>query len=97
MIRQNLPRDLGIGCHVDHTLPPGTLEVWQEGKCLGRIENIGREGVTPPPSEQEAMGELTQCRVLLDSYGFRQAGIHNGITAMQNRILNLESMLKSYE
>lgn len=41
MIRQNLPRDLGVGCHVDHRLPPGTLEVWQDGRRLGRITGIG--------------------------------------------------------
>lgn len=42
MIRQNLPRThVVIGTYVDHTLPPGTLEVWQDGKRLGRIENIG--------------------------------------------------------
>lgn len=45
----------------------------------------------------EAVNELTVCRALLDSYGFHQTGIHNGITAMQSRILNLESLLKSYD
>lgn len=45
----------------------------------------------------EAVNELTACRALLDSYGFHQVGIHNGITAMQNRILNLESLLKSFD
>ena len=50
--------------------------------------------------EQErdrAVNEVTTCRALLDSYGFQQTGIHNGITAMQSRILNLESLLKSYD
>jgi hypothetical protein len=46
---------------------------------------------------ERATNELTVCRALLDSYGFHQVGIHNGITAMQNRILNLESLLKSYD
>jgi len=42
MINQNLPTALcGVGHRVDHTLPPGTLEVWQDGKRIGRIENIG--------------------------------------------------------
>ena len=45
----------------------------------------------------QAVSELTVCRALLDSYGFHQIGIHNGIAAMQSRILNLESMLKSYD
>ena len=44
-----------------------------------------------------AVTEITVCRALLDSYGFHQTGIHNGITAMQSRILNLESMLKSFD
>ena len=42
MINQNLPRSLGIGTHVDPNLPEGTIEVWQDGKRIGRIENIGK-------------------------------------------------------
>ena len=42
MINQNLPRILGIGMRIDSDLPPGTLEVWQDGKRIGRIENIGQ-------------------------------------------------------
>jgi hypothetical protein len=42
MINQNLPTAMcSVGHRVDHTLPPGTLEVWQHGKRIGRIENIG--------------------------------------------------------
>ena len=41
-ICQNLPRDLGIGTYIDHTLPEGTLEVWQNGERIGRIVNIGK-------------------------------------------------------
>jgi hypothetical protein len=41
MFNQNIPRILGVGTRIDHTLPPGTLEVWQDGKRIGRIENIG--------------------------------------------------------
>lgn len=41
-INQNLPEALcNIGHRVDSSLPPGTLEVWQHGKRIGRIENIG--------------------------------------------------------
>ena len=42
MINQNLPTVLGIGMRIDSNLPPGTLEVWQDGKRIGRIENIGK-------------------------------------------------------
>lgn len=41
MIRQNLPATLGIGYVVDAELPSGTIEVWRDGVCIGRIENIG--------------------------------------------------------
>jgi len=41
MIRQNLPRTLDIGYIVDAELPPGTIEFWQDGKRIGRIENVG--------------------------------------------------------
>jgi hypothetical protein len=42
MINQNLPRALCcIGHRVDSSLPPGTIEVWQDGIRIGRIENIG--------------------------------------------------------
>lgn len=45
MLNQNLPESMCgvVGVHVDHHLPPGTLEVWQDGKRIGRIENIGRK------------------------------------------------------
>lgn len=39
--RQNIPNILDVGTYIDHTLPPGTIEVWQDGKRIGRIENIG--------------------------------------------------------
>jgi hypothetical protein len=42
MFNQNLPAWLGIGHRVDSNLPPGTIEIWQDGRLLGRIENIGR-------------------------------------------------------
>ena len=43
MINQNLPTAFcNIGHRVDSSLPPGTLEVWQDGKRIGRIENIGQ-------------------------------------------------------
>jgi hypothetical protein len=41
MINQNLPGFLEIGMRIDGSLPPGTIEVWQGGKRIGRIENIG--------------------------------------------------------
>jgi hypothetical protein len=40
-INSNLPTSLGIGMRVDPMLPEGTIEVWQDGKRIGRIENIG--------------------------------------------------------
>lgn len=40
-INQNLA-GLNIGVRVDETLPPGTIEVWQEGKRIGRVINIGQ-------------------------------------------------------
>lgn len=42
MINQNLPTHLcNVGMRIDPCLPPGTLEIWQDGKRIGRIENIG--------------------------------------------------------
>lgn len=42
MVNMNLPSSLcNIGWRVDSDLAPGTLEVWQDGKRIGRIENIG--------------------------------------------------------
>jgi len=46
---------------------------------------------TTTHERDRAVGELTQCRALLDSYGFHQTGIHTGIIAMQNQILSLET------
>ena len=46
VINQNLPASLGVGCHADHTLPIGTLEVWQNGRRIGRIVGIGIPGET---------------------------------------------------
>jgi hypothetical protein len=42
-INQNLPLSICsfIGHRVDSELPPVTLEVLQDGKRIGRIENIG--------------------------------------------------------
>jgi len=37
----NLPGFLEIAQVVNPTLPAGTIEVWQDGKRLGRIDNIG--------------------------------------------------------
>ncbi len=45
MVNQNLA-GIPIGIRVDHTLAPGTIEVWQDGQCIGRIVNIGQ-----PPHE----------------------------------------------
>jgi len=42
MINQNIPDHLRVGWRADSSLPEGTYEVWQDGKLLGRIENIGR-------------------------------------------------------
>lgn len=43
MINQNLPNDLKIGWRIDSDLPPGTIEVWQDGKRIARMINIGVE------------------------------------------------------
>lgn len=42
MINQNIPDTLRVGWRADSNLPEGTYEVWQDGKRIGRIENIGR-------------------------------------------------------
>ena len=38
---QAMDRCPKFGWHIDASLPPGTIEVWQDGKRIGRIENIG--------------------------------------------------------
>lgn len=42
MVNQNLPDSLRMGWRIDSELPPGTIEVWQDGKRIGRIKNIGK-------------------------------------------------------
>ncbi len=54
MVNQNLS-GLPIGIRVDHTLAPGTIEVWQDGQCIGRITNIGQP---PHVALQEAAKTL---------------------------------------
>lgn len=49
MINQNIPRGMNVGWRADHTLSPGTIEVWQNGTRIGRIENIGK---VPPGQDQ---------------------------------------------
>ncbi len=39
MLNWFLPK--GVGFRVDPMLPEGTIEVWSDGKRIGRIENIG--------------------------------------------------------
>ena len=63
-------------------------------EAIHTLESVNRALET---ERDQAVNELTVCRALLDSYGFHQTGIHNGIAAMQRRILNLESMLKSFD
>lgn len=46
-INQNLPAVLDVGFRVDSDLPSGTIEVWQDGKRVGRIENIGTTCTCP--------------------------------------------------
>lgn len=41
MMNQNMPDTLRVGWHADHTLPPGTIEFWHDGKLAGRIDGIG--------------------------------------------------------
>ena len=61
------------------------------------LETMRQIARTQRRRAESAEAELKHCRELLDLYGFHQNGIHNGISAMQTRILNLESMLKTYE
>jgi hypothetical protein len=56
----------------------------EEKAILLAIERIKTE-------RDQAVNELTLCRTLLDSYGFHQVGIHNGIQAMWNQIHSLKS------
>ena len=42
MVNQNMPEELcKVGFRVDSDLPPGTMEFWQDGKRIGRVESIG--------------------------------------------------------
>jgi len=62
MIRQNLPRALcNIGYHVDSGLPPGTLEIWQDGKRLCRVINIGIKCTCHSEPGEDGRLHLIQC------------------------------------
>lgn len=82
------PRHPGLGCGCE-SASKSTAPLPDPCPLCKRATNALRA--------ETAEAELKSCRDLLDLYGFHQTGIHNGIAAMQNRILNLEAMLKSYE
>jgi hypothetical protein len=63
----------------------------------GYTDNMHDRALSLEAERDQAVGELTLCRTLLDSYDFRQTGIHNGIMAMHNRIQKLESDLRLFK